>query len=121
MTIHSAPKEVFIGVSHKGINYDSPTQSVLEHLEANASWWGEAALACRTRAAQLPSLERESLEWQLQAAVYEERTAINTRFVERLRQSSYFHPNILGALPLRTKGSPVDPRGAEKAMKAFLP
>lgn len=75
------------GESHTRIGQDTSTQGILEFLETNAKWWGEAALACESRAAQLPSGEREALEWQLQAAVYDERTRINARFIERRRKS----------------------------------
>jgi hypothetical protein len=120
MTTYHVQSKICIGNSQNLNGHDASMPSLLEHLETNAKWWGEAALACRNRAAQFPSFERESLEWQLQAAVYDERTGINARFIERLRERSCSDADTFGAVPVARGSVPVDRPCVKNTGETFL-
>jgi len=56
---------------------------ILEILDQNAKWWEQAAVTCERTAAQYSNGQKE--EWELMAAVYQERAQKVARFIEELR------------------------------------
>jgi len=59
---------------------------ILEILDLNAKWWEQAAVSCERTAAQSSNGKKE--EWELMAAVYQERARKVARFIEELRARS---------------------------------
>ena len=64
---------------------DSSTDTVLELLEQNASWWEQAALTCEHIAANHGLGTKE--EWQLMGAVYRERAQKHAQILDQLRRN----------------------------------
>jgi hypothetical protein len=65
---------------------DTSNENILEILEQNAKWWEQAAVTCeRTASCAAPGKKEE---WQLMAAVYQERAEKFTHVIETLRQKS---------------------------------
>jgi hypothetical protein len=75
-------KQSSVGTTWEKQMDTTSNKDVLEILDQNTKWWEQAAVTCERTAAQCSNGHKE--EWELMAAVYQERAEKVARFLIEL-------------------------------------